>query len=258
MSGKKHEFDNLHERIAQLEDDNSRLKKENEQLQIYKKIFDILPIGVTVCIQENPDDLGSFRFILTNPVSVEMTQFPNEKILGKTIRQALPQLLETEIPAIYAEVMQTQQVRELPELQYGDDKIPQGIFSVKIVSLDGPLIGIFYENITEKKRTEEAFQRHMTELEERVEERTAEIQTHLAELNYIYNTAPIGLAFLSPDLKYIRVNEMIANINGKPIADHLNQRYEEVIPELVPYIKPHLHHILETKRNPLPISLGFR
>src|SRR5271163_4921799 len=45
-------------------------------------------------------------------------------------------------------------------------------------------------------------------------ESEARAREQFAELEQIYRTAPIGLAVYGPDLRYLRVNEHLARING--------------------------------------------
>ena len=54
----------------------------------------------------------------------------------------------------------------------------------------------------------------------------------LEELEAIYESSPVGLAFLTPDLKFVRVNRRLAEMNGLPAAAHLGRTSGEVVPDL--------------------------
>ena len=43
--------------------------------------------------------------------------------------------------------------------------------------------------------------------------------------------APVGLAFVDADLRFVRVNAALAAINGRPVEEHLGRRIDEVLPE---------------------------
>src|SRR5262245_21078391 len=43
------------------------------------------------------------------------------------------------------------------------------------------------------------------------------------QLRLIYDTAPVGLAFLSPDCRYLQINHRLTEICGIPVADHLGR-----------------------------------
>ena len=47
-------------------------------------------------------------------------------------------------------------------------------------------------------------------------------------LQLIYDTAPIGLAFLSPDCRYLQINQRLTDICGISVEDHLgrSEQYE--------------------------------
>ncbi|MFD8079369.1 SpoIIE family protein phosphatase [Streptomyces sp. NPDC059718] len=54
----------------------------------------------------------------------------------------------------------------------------------------------------------------------------------LAALEGLFTQSPIGLAMLGPDLRYVRVNEALARMNGVPAAQHIGRRVSEVVPGL--------------------------
>ncbi|MCE7984970.1 MAG: PAS domain S-box protein [Caldilinea sp. CFX5] len=61
-------------------------------------------------------------------------------------------------------------------------------------------------------------------------EREAMIQQQLAEIEAIYATAPVGLCLLDRDLRYVRINETLATINGSTIAGQLGRTLAETQP----------------------------
>ncbi|MEU8779731.1 SpoIIE family protein phosphatase [Streptomyces sp. NPDC048606] len=52
----------------------------------------------------------------------------------------------------------------------------------------------------------------------------------LAALQSLFTQSPIGLATLGTDLRFLRVNDALARMNGVPAADHLGRRLSEVVP----------------------------
>ncbi len=60
------------------------------------------------------------------------------------------------------------------------------------------------------------------------------VQSQLLEINSFYNNAPIGLASLDKDLRFIRINERLAQLNGVPVEAHLGKTIEEIVPALAP------------------------
>jgi len=60
----------------------------------------------------------------------------------------------------------------------------------------------------------------------------ARAREQFAELEQIYRTAPIGLAVYGPDLRYLRVNEKLAHINGLAADQHQGLMTRDVHPDV--------------------------
>jgi two-component system cell cycle sensor histidine kinase/response regulator CckA len=106
--------------------------------------------------------------------------------------------------------------------------------------LDDESVGavvVNFRDITGQKR----FELILRENEERA-------QRELAELEHIYHTAPVGLCLIGADLRYLRINERLAAMNGLPAGEHLGRTVAEVIPEAAPYFVPLLRRIMESGR----------
>ena len=73
-------------------------------------------------------------------------------------------------------------------------------------------------------------------------------QRELAELEHIYHTAPVGLCLIGVDLRYLRINERLAAMNGLPAGEHLGRTVWEVIPDAAPFVAPLLRRIIESGR----------
>ncbi len=66
------------------------------------------------------------------------------------------------------------------------------------------------------------------------------------QLRSFFTAATAGLAILSPDLRYLHINETLADMNGVTVEDHLGRSVEEVVPELAPVLVPLLKKVLTT------------
>lgn len=67
----------------------------------------------------------------------------------------------------------------------------------------------------------------------------------LAQLQAIYDGAPVGLAFLDRELRYINLNRRLAAMNGRPMEQHLGRTVAEMIPELYPTVEPLIRRALK-------------
>ncbi|MFD5100392.1 SpoIIE family protein phosphatase [Streptomyces albidochromogenes] len=55
------------------------------------------------------------------------------------------------------------------------------------------------------------------------------VKTNLAFLDALFETCPIGLVMLDPDLRYVHLNQALADMDGLPIEAHLGRRSDEVM-----------------------------
>ncbi|MGY1606132.1 SpoIIE family protein phosphatase [Geodermatophilus sp. SYSU D00700] len=58
--------------------------------------------------------------------------------------------------------------------------------------------------------------------------------------------APVGFAVLDTELRYVRINQTLAAVNGVPVADHLGRSVAEVLPDVAPEAEPLLRRVLAT------------
>jgi PAS domain S-box-containing protein len=75
------------------------------------------------------------------------------------------------------------------------------------------------------------------------------------ELSNLYRTAPIGLALLDADLRFVRVNERLAEINGRPAAEHLSKRFSEIVPDLAAQGEIVCRRVLQTGESVLNVEI---
>ncbi len=73
-----------------------------------------------------------------------------------------------------------------------------------------------------------------------------EAPTFSPELQLIYDTAPIGLAFLSTDCRYLKINQRLTEICGLPIADHLGRSVRETVPQVAEQVEHIVHTIVRS------------
>jgi PAS domain S-box-containing protein len=62
----------------------------------------------------------------------------------------------------------------------------------------------------------------------------------LAQLQAVYDGAPVGLAFLDCNLRYVSINRRLADMNGPSMEEHLGKTIAEAIPDIFPLIEPYL------------------
>lgn len=65
-------------------------------------------------------------------------------------------------------------------------------------------------------------------------------------LQLIYDTAPIGLACLSPDCRYLQINQRLTEICGISVEDHLGRSVRDCVPALADAVEDIVRSIMNT------------
>src|SRR5499427_10468523 len=65
-------------------------------------------------------------------------------------------------------------------------------------------------------------------------------------LRLIYDTAPVGLACLSPDCRYLQINQRLTEICGISVEDHLGRFVRDCVPALADSVEAIVLSIVET------------
>ena len=73
-----------------------------------------------------------------------------------------------------------------------------------------------------------------------------ELREQLAEIELLYMTAPVGLALVDRNHRFVRVNDQLALINGKTAAEHIGQSLRDVIPEIADEVEALHRRVIET------------
>ncbi len=69
----------------------------------------------------------------------------------------------------------------------------------------------------------------------------------LAEIEAIYASAPIGLCFIDTELRFVRINSRLAEINGVPAAAHIGKTLREILGEQADDLEPLYRQVIATK-----------
>ena len=76
--------------------------------------------------------------------------------------------------------------------------------------------------------------------------RSSLAEKQLKEIERLYATAPIGLCFLDKDLRFVRVNERLAQIDGLAAEAHIGRRLVDVVPEVAASLEGIYHEVIAT------------
>ncbi|EPX57171.1 hypothetical protein D187_006925 [Cystobacter fuscus DSM 2262] len=209
----------------------ARLLREAEaQLERLNSLFQHSPAFIFV--MRGPEHLLS----LANPLTVR--RLGGRELVGKPLREAIPELVEQGYGELIDNVYRTGQPAVANEAPLWlvplEGEAPKESFFNYVYTPthgpDGAVDGVFA---------------HVVEVTELVRERRR-AEEALALLDTLLNTAPVAMTFLDRELRYVRVNQMMANSLNRPIEHILGRCLEELHPVLAPLVSPMRRQVLET------------
>lgn len=74
-------------------------------------------------------------------------------------------------------------------------------------------------------------------------------------LEAFFDSDELGIGLVDTDLRYVRVNDALALINGLPAAEHEGRTVREVVPEFADVAESLLHQVIESKRAVIGIEM---
>jgi two-component system CheB/CheR fusion protein len=75
-------------------------------------------------------------------------------------------------------------------------------------------------------------------------------------LGAFFINSPAGLAIIDSDMRFVRINETMAMINGTPMQAYAGKTVQEILPELSSFIIPLCRRILKTGEPALDMEIG--
>ncbi|MEM8723548.1 MAG: PAS domain-containing protein [Cyanobacteria bacterium P01_G01_bin.39] len=75
----------------------------------------------------------------------------------------------------------------------------------------------------------------------------AKLRSANSLLENLYSTIPAGLSLHDSQLKYLRINQALAEMNGLSVEEHIGKTVREVIPNLADSIEPALRQVIATE-----------
>jgi len=148
----------------------------------------------------------------------------------------------------------------------------RGVYGLPLL-VEGRLVGVLHvgsRSVPEFSETEKvllrsiaeraacALEYHRTRTQAQDSARAAEEAAALVE--GIFAGAPLGCAFLDRDLRYVRVNPALAEMNGLPVPAHLGLRVTELFPDIpgIREIEARWRRTLETGAPETDVELAGR
>lgn len=73
-----------------------------------------------------------------------------------------------------------------------------------------------------------------------------DIERSEAAFDAFFDASPAGMAILDRDLRFVRINETLARINGRAAGDHIGRPIEQIVPDLASNVVPLMREVLVT------------
>ena len=211
-------------------------KKLEDRLHYFKNVFDNAPIGIFHSTVEG-------KFIRVNKALTYMLGYSTQKEL----------------------INEVNKLNVADKIYKSPDKRPDFIFNTmkddkwhsyknEYIRKDGDImIGeLCFRSIKNTDGTVRYLEGFVIDVTEQKELEEAQLKTEmiawdrLAEIDGIYDSSPIGLCTLDNDLRYIRINENLAKINGFPAIKHIGKTPREIIPTISEKIESMAKKTLKT------------
>jgi len=167
-----------------------------------------------------------------NAAAERLYGYTAKEMLGQSIRRLFPAKRWNDETAVLARVAAGETIAqfEATRLHKNGSTVEVSVTVSPIHDRDGKVVGLsgIARDITARKQAAEA------------------LRDRLAEIEGIYHNTPVGLALLDRDLRYIRINATLAEMNGVPAADHIGRLVWDILPAMRNASEPQMRRVLET------------
>ena len=195
------------------------LREEKERFrQLFDNTYDAILVG---------DPTGEGLVISANPAACRLFGYSEEEFVNLP-REAV---IDRDDPKLHDFLkLRNERGQASSELIYrrkNGTYFTSATSSSVFVGKDGHKRAVnIIRDITERKRAEEALR-----------ESKQFIQRQLTEIESYYVNAPVALCVFDNQMRYVRINERLARMNGRSVAEHIGRTPREIIPRLADRIE---------------------
>ncbi|MEG3895492.1 MULTISPECIES: PAS domain S-box protein [unclassified Microcoleus] len=77
-----------------------------------------------------------------------------------------------------------------------------------------------------------------------------------ALIDSLLEASPLGICFLDRQMRFIRINQVLAELNGLPAEQHIGQDFRQFLPESAAQLAPIIQQVLETGQPVLNVEVS--
>lgn len=239
------------QRTAELMQANAMLQQQNIERQRAIEALYNREQNFKALLENSPDVISrlnrELRFIYVNPAVEKATGIPASAFIGKTHAElGMPKEIYPFWDQKLREVFATAKEQTI-EFEFPS---PRGLrfYQTRIVPFNREGLTEYVlaisRDVTQSKRAEaERAQLIREQTEREALQRQAEL---LSLIDALLSAAPVAVCFFDHELKYIRINQVMAALNGLSVEAHLGRKCSEVLPEMAAKFEPLLQQVLKT------------
>lgn len=134
-----------HENLERAVRNATERARLTHEVELHHRLVSEMPLGVAVFEWENQSDIGSLRLRWRNGAA-RRSPTVGDQVVGKTIREGRPDILETALPQLIAETILTTTSQTLPDLVVG-----VATYAIRTVPLGGTLAAVLFEDVTAER-----------------------------------------------------------------------------------------------------------
>ena len=185
-----------------------------------QNIIENLPMGVHI-YQLRKD--GHLYFIGANPAADQILGVDNSLYIGKTIDQAFPNIVDTDIPEKFSEIAEKGGFWYKEDIIYEDKRIKGAFENFNFQSSPGIVVSLF-NDISERKKAEQK----LSESEEKWRAITKYTPDHIWVIDTNYK-----LTFVNYTVPDLSVDEVIGNHYSNFVQKEYLEQHEEILKEVM-------------------------
>jgi PAS domain S-box-containing protein len=157
-----------------------------ESEEKFRNIIEASPMGMHMYSLQ-PD--GRLIFSGANPAADSILRVDNENFIGKTLEDAFPAIVDTDVPGRYRRVCEQGEPWQTEQIEYQDRQI-KGAFEVYAFQTAPGKMATMFSDITDRKRVVEALRIS--------EERFQEMAENIAEVFWFFDWIKQKIIYVSP------------------------------------------------------------
>ncbi len=282
MFGRKlrSETETLRRRLASAEADLERARHElaaerDERMradrhfqaaaEVFLPIVDDLPEAIAILdiLRDADGSIRDFRFRQINPAGARGFGTTPKNVLGRTARELLPD----RGPQAVEELARRVEAGLPFESRCRDSLTGRPVHS-QVFGWNHDGLLMVTRDLGEYQKAQDRIQDVQAELDDangalgrtqaKLDDANEALRRTFVELDAVYDSAPVGLCLLDADLRYVRVNRRLADMNMKPAAEHVGRAVRDIVPAVAGPIEEIARRVMTTGRPVLDFDLSGR